>query len=193
MCPGVTNNCLPLRSGSMLDYSLTTFNNVHLRPDAFLGKSIEKPKDPRTLLVSYIWRIPVGTCAISMAVVNSGKILACIASDYSFRRRVHGPRNERIPIISFRTQLLPVLQAVAMSHVFEAWTPKVIDYFTAKGTSFDARTALGTVYKAAINRLVVQAASDLGERLGAQGLFPQNHLGIMEVCIMCCCNRTSTS
>ena len=180
MRPGITNTCLPIRSGSMLDYSMTTFNNVHLPPSAFLGRSLEKPKDPRSLLHSYIWRIPVGTCAIGMPVVLSGKMLACIASDYSFRRHVQGVK-EKVPIISFRTQSLPVLYAVAISHVFAAWMPHVTDFFSTKGTNFEERTALGTIFKATVNRLVVQAASDLGERLGAQGLFPQNHLGIMEV------------
>lgn len=183
--PGVTNTCLPLRSGSMLDYSLTTFNNVHIPVTAFLGKSTDMPKDRRALLHSYIWRIPVGTCAIGMPAVLSGKILACIAADYSFRRTVQGSRADRVPIISFRTQALPVLYAIAIAHVFNAWMPRVVDFFTSKGTDFDARTTLGTIFKTTVNRLVTQAARDLGERLGAQGLFPQNHLGIMEVRYPC--------
>ncbi|TCD62137.1 hypothetical protein EIP91_007289 [Steccherinum ochraceum] len=179
MRPGVHNVCLPVRSGSVLDYSLTTFNNVHLPRSAFLGRSTDKPKDPRNLLHSYIWRIPVGTCAIGMPGVLSGKILACIAADYSFRRHVGGPKLE-VPIISFRTQALPVLYAVAVSHVFSAWMSQVVEYFISKATTFDARTVLGTIFKTTANRLVTQTARDLGERLGAQGLFPQNHLGIME-------------
>ncbi|KAH8102913.1 hypothetical protein BXZ70DRAFT_758724 [Cristinia sonorae] len=180
MLPGVTNRCLPLRSGSMLDYSLTSFDNVFLPETAFLGHSLERPKDPRTQLHSYIWRIPVGTCAIGMPAVLSCKLLARIAADYSLRRTVGGQGGQTVPIISFRTQSLPVAHTVAIAHVLSAWMHHVVDYFVDKNTSYDARTALGTVFKATVNRLVTHCAKELGERLGAQGLFPQNHLGIMD-------------
>lgn len=182
MCPGVTNTCLPVRCGSMLDYSMTAFRNVHLPPTAFLGVSMEMPKDRRALLHSYIWRIPIGTSAIGMPAVVSCKIMACIAADYSLRRHVQGQKVEKVPIISFRTQSLPVLSSMAIAHVFSAWMKCVVDFFVDKGNNFGKRISLGVVFKATVNRLVAQAARDMGERLGAQGLFPQNHLGILEVC-----------
>jgi len=180
MCPGVSNTCLPVRCGSMLDYSMTTFTNVHLPFTAFLGVSTDMPKDRRALLHSYIWRIPIGTSAIGMPAVMSCKILACIAADYSFRRHVQGQRNERVPIISFRTQALPVLYATAVAHVFAAWMPQVVEFMLAPANDYDTRMALGAVFKTTVNRMVAQVTRELGERLGAQGLFPQNHLGILE-------------
>ena len=180
MRPGVTNVCLPIRSGSLVDYSMTTFRNVHLAENAFLGVSLEKPKDKRTLLHKYIWRIPVGTSAIGMPAVVSCKMMACIASDYSFRRHIGGQK-DKMPIISFRTQSLPVLYSVAISHVFSAWMPRVAAFYMDKRNDFETWTSLGVVFKATVNRLVAQATRDLGERLGAQGLFPQNHLGVLEV------------
>ena len=182
MCPGVTNVCLPLRGGTMLDYSMTIFNNVHLPPTAFLGTSLEKPKDSRTLLHSYIWRISVGTPTLGVIATNLCKLVACISTDYSFRRHVRGRETDKMPIISFRTQSLPVLNAVAIAHVLKAWIQRVVAFFTNKANSFDEWTSLGVVVKTTVCRLAVEVARGLGERLGSQGLFPQNLLGVLEVC-----------
>ncbi|TCD59765.1 hypothetical protein EIP91_011521, partial [Steccherinum ochraceum] len=179
MRPGVTNTCLPVRCGSALDYSMTRFDHVHLPSTAFLGKSLDPPQDRRTLLHAYIWRIPIGTSAIGMPAVVSAKILACIAADYSMRRHV-GPPEERVPIISFRTQSLPVLYAVAVAHVFSAWMEQVQIFYMDRANAFETWISLGAVFKATVNRMAAQATRDLGERLGAQGLFPQNHTGILE-------------
>lgn len=182
MLPGITNTCLPIRSGSMLDYSMTRFHNVHLPPHAFLGKSLDPPKDRRTLLHGYIWRIQVGTSAIGIPATVSAKILACIAADYSMRRTVAGAKTgTRVPIISFRTQQLPVLYTTAIAHVFAAWVPRMVDFMLTKGVDFQVHSAMGVVMKTTVNRLVLWCARELGERLGAQGLFPQNHLGLLDV------------
>lgn len=180
MRPGVTNCCLPIRSGSPLDYSMTRFNNVHLPAHAFLGKSLDMPKDKRTLLHDYIWRIPVGTSAIGMPAVVSSKLLACIAADYSLRRHIGGA-SDRMPIISFRTQSQPVVHSVALAHVNSVWMARVQEFYMDPKNKFDTWISLGAIFKATVNRGLAWIARDLGERLGAQGLFPQNHTGILEV------------
>ncbi|KAH8102909.1 hypothetical protein BXZ70DRAFT_889443 [Cristinia sonorae] len=180
MCPGVSNTCLPVRSGTMLDYSLTSFDNIRLPSTAFLGHSMDPPKDRRELLHGYISRIPIGTSAIGMPAAVSVKLLATLAADYSLRRHVQGSLATKVPIISFRTQALPVLYTTAIAHVLTAWMAHVVDFYVTERNELGTRITLGTVFKTTSIRMALHCCRNLGERLGAQSLFPQNMLGTME-------------
>ncbi|THH02279.1 hypothetical protein EW026_g542 [Hermanssonia centrifuga] len=166
MCAGIASIRLPPRSGSSpLDYAITTFDQVHLPPSAFLGFSMENPTNRQTLLHRYIWRIGVGSMAIPMNSVTATSFIATIGADYSFRRHVQGKGSEKVPIISFRTQQLPILHATAIAYVLEAWRPHAIEQFMEQG----------------IDPRVRHGLADVGERLGAQGTFVHNLISQMEM------------
>ena len=185
MCQGISSTRLPPRNGgSPVDYALTVFHNVHIPDTAFLGSSLELPENWQLLLQSYLWRIPIGTALLSVYVSHAAKFVACIGADYSFRRHVQGRGSERIPIISFRTQQIPVLCATAVAYVLSAWRPRFVEYILSDDEDPRSRYGLSVVFKSTVNRLVAMVSRDIGERLGAQGLFGYNVVSQMEVSIM---------
>lgn len=182
MLPGISSACLPQRSGgSPLDYSMTHFDNVQLPENSFLGSSLEKPANAAMLLQTYVWRIPIGTALASIYVSHAAKFIACVGADYSLRRRIQGRGAERVPIIVFRTQQLPVLYATAVAHVLDAWRRQFAHYQMAADEDPRSKYGLSVVFKATVNRLVTMVARDVAERLGAQGLFGHNVVSQLEV------------
>ncbi|KAJ3535919.1 hypothetical protein NM688_g6910 [Phlebia brevispora] len=182
MCAGVTSRRLPPRSGgSPLDYAMTTFDHVHLPPSSFLGASVNRPDDPQKLLNRYVSRVGVGALTLSISSITGAKIIACIGADYSHRRHVQGKGPEKVPIISFRTQQLPVLYATAIAYVLDAWRPCVIAQYMQPGLDSRVRHGIGVVFKTLVCRLLTKSAQDIGERLGAQGTFGHNLLSQMEM------------
>lgn len=182
MCKGVHSKRLPPRSGSSpLDFAITSFDNVHLPPSAFLGSSLAVPKDRKALLHAYIWRIAIGSLAVSLTASIATKLIATISSDYSFRRHVNGNNGERIPIIRFRTQQLPVLYSTAVAYVLDAWLPQAIDQFMDRELDTRAHQGIAVVHKATVLRLVNMLCPEVAERLGAQGTFGHNLISQFEV------------
>ena len=182
MCEGVHSKRLPPRAGSSpLDFAITTFNNVRLPPSAFLGKSFMPPRDEKALLHDYIWRIGIGSLAISLTSSISTKLIATIGSDYSYRRHVNSVDGSPVPIISFRTQQLPILHATAIAYVLDAWLPNVIDQFMVTGLDPRSRHGIAVVHKSTVLRLVSLLCPTVAERLGAQGTFGHNLITQFEV------------
>ncbi|KAJ3543972.1 hypothetical protein NM688_g5795 [Phlebia brevispora] len=182
MCAGVTSRRLPLRSGSSpLDYAITSFDHVHLPPSAFLGIGFDRPTNRQALLHMYIWRIMIGSMTIPMNSVTATSLIASIGTDYSYRRHIQGKGTQMIPIISFRTQQLPLLYATAIAYVLEAWRPRAIDSFMERGLDPQVRHGLAVVFKTTVCRFVTKCAQDVGERLGAQGTFGHNLISQMEL------------
>ncbi|KAF9812866.1 hypothetical protein IEO21_05917 [Rhodonia placenta] len=173
---------LPPRSGgSPLDFAVTFFHRVKLPSTAFLGHGLEAPKDPHALLSKYIWRIPIGSMTLPLTAVPSAKMGATIGIDYSFRRHVQGKGPEKVPIISFRTQQLPVLYTIAIAYVLEAWAPRALEQFMSQELLPETRAGVCVVFKATMCRLLTHHFHMLGERLGAQGIFGYNLLSQMEM------------
>lgn len=182
MSPGITSARLPPRSGSApLDFAITTFNHVRLPSTAFLGTSLDKPDNVQLLLHQYLWRIGLGTSILPLLSVNALGIVATIGADYSFRRHVQGKGTEHVPIFSFRTQQLPVLHAIAAAHVCRAWQPVYLKSLTDTEADFRSRHGLGVVFKTTVCRIMITVAIEMGERIGAQGLFGHNLISQMEV------------
>lgn len=182
MSAGVSSRRLPPRSDtSPLDYAVTTFNNVLLPPSSFLGNSEALPKDPKATLYQYMWRVPVGAMALSVSVTVAMKFVATIGSDYSYRRHVQGTNSTPIPIISFRTQQLPVLYATAVSAVLEAWVPHAIGHVMSTDLGPASQNGAAVVFKATVCRILTALAPIVAERLGAQGTFGHNLLSQLEV------------
>ncbi|KAL4895629.1 hypothetical protein BDV59DRAFT_211270 [Aspergillus ambiguus] len=181
MCKGVKSWLLPeITGGRMLDHGLTAFENVHLPPGAMLG-DLEKPANLRNQYLSSIDRLSIGAMCLSLWMIPFLRCAAFIVGKYSQRRTVQqGINGERAPIISFRTQQLPILHAVAQVAVMEAFTDWVTWKYNDPSLHPAARHGLGVVGKALFLQNTQGSLSNLIERSGAQGMYPHNQMGAME-------------
>ncbi|TDL26559.1 acyl-CoA dehydrogenase NM domain-like protein [Rickenella mellea] len=176
MCKGVTSRLLPIRAGSKpVDHALTTFNHVRLPPSALLGK-LEKPADARINFMTCIWRVTVGSLALSALAVPTVAVGTHIAARYSMRRTITGPTGQPFSIWNFRTQQLPIVRALAQVYVMKAHALEAIRMF--KDTDIDVRTRMGIAasVKAAMIQHTQSSLFALSERCGAHGLFEHNQI-----------------
>jgi len=153
---------------------------VRLPPTALLG-SIKKPVDPRAAFFSKIYRVSIGTIALSSLGIPSLQIASYIASRYSQRRRVVDAKGLSKPIITFRTQNQPILTAVAQSFVLQAMHKQAVAWFIDPALDPRVRHAVATVHKVAMIQAAQAANLTLGDRCGAQGLYEANQLSAMHV------------
>ncbi|KAH9934315.1 acyl-CoA dehydrogenase/oxidase [Fomitopsis serialis] len=173
---------LPPRNGTCaLDYALTSFDQVKLPPSAFLGADYLSVTDHHALLKQYIRRITLGQICIPMVAVTGIKLTACIGVDYSYRRHVQGTRGDKFPIMSFRTQQLPVLYSVAVAHVLDAWSNNVAQALESRVVEGDVLQGMATIFKTTVCRFTVQSYREVAERLGAQGTFGHNFVSRIEM------------
>ncbi|KAJ2912274.1 hypothetical protein MD484_g8140, partial [Candolleomyces efflorescens] len=191
--PGITVRLVHGRSGSKpLKHCITSFNRVRLPKKALLGNL--KPSaelDTRKQFLHTLWRVAVGAVAFAGPVINSLAVTSYIAAKYSQRRLVGGGAiapDQKIPIVSFKTQYRPVLIALAQSYVLRAYYRWTAKQFSDGAKSFEERHALATILKALVQRMVYDSNLVLSERCGAQGLFGYNQIvGFIEemrgVCI----------
>jgi acyl-CoA oxidase len=99
-----------------------------------------------------------------------------VAGRYSMRRKVTGARGQPTPIISFRTQQLPILHALAQVFVLEAFAKDAAERFVARGLDPRIRYGIAAVFKAVMVHHVQSSLFALAERCGAQGLFEENQI-----------------
>jgi acyl-CoA oxidase len=178
----IVSRILPPRAGSRpIDHALTYFNHVSLPSTALLG-SLDRPQNMRQNFLQVIWRVGVGSIALSTLTVPAIKVAAYISGKYSLRRTVTGHDGKPMPIIKFRTQQLPILHALAQSQVLEAYVKEAAAVFIDPDTPFLTRLGIATSLKA----VMVQAAQSnlyvLAERCGAQGLYQYNQIIEYQVC-----------
>ena len=167
---------LPTRSGSRpVDHALTYFNHVRIPKGALLGK-LDKPYDLRMSFFASIWRVSVGTLALSALTVPTVAVSAYIAAKYSLRRHVAGPDGRRIPIWSFRTQQLPILHALAEVFITEAYFKEVIRLFREGDIDVRVKMGLAACAKAAVVHRSQSSFFVLAERCGAHGLFEYSQI-----------------
>ncbi|PWY94643.1 acyl-CoA dehydrogenase NM domain-like protein [Aspergillus sclerotioniger CBS 115572] len=202
MCRGVTSVLLPpMKGGDALDHALTSFNKVSLPADAMLG-SLAKPGEMRQHFLAMLHRVGVGAVSASLVLLPALKMAAYLVGRYSLRRAIGGPRNSRVPIISFRTQQLPILHTLALSAVIEPFTTEIISRFCDSANGPGERQAIATISKAVFIQHCQKSFASLIERCGAQGLFEHNQLSnfdghvralsIMEGDILVLCIRFAT-
>ena len=147
---------------------------------ALLG-SLEKPKDFRASFFGKIYRVAIGTIALSSLGVPSLQAASYIAARYSLRRHVADSNGVSKPIISFQTQKQPILTAVAQSFVLQAMHKRAITWFMDPSLDPRVRHAVATVNKVTMIQTAQWANLTLGDRCGAQGLFEVNLLSAMHV------------
>ena len=153
---------------------------MRLPPTALLG-SIKKPADSRGAFFSKIYRVAIGTIALSSLGIPSLQIASYIASRYSQRRHVIDAGGISKPIISFQTQKQPILTAVAQSFVLQEMHKEAVVLFMNPALDPRVRHAIATVHKVAMIQAAQAANFTLGDRCGAQGLFEANQLSAMHV------------
>ncbi|GAW05888.1 acyl- oxidase [Lentinula edodes] len=174
---------LPTRSGTNpLDFSITQFNNVQLPPTALVASDITDLGPPERPLEAWwdeVWRIQLGTMAVPAPWINALKATAFIGGRYSMHRSIIG-KTSNTPIISFRTQQWPVLNATAVAMVMDNWFPRSIKFAMTDTTDDRVRHAMSVIVKATVCRHFQRCVPEMAERCGAQGTFEHNYMAKIE-------------
>lgn len=167
---------LPSRHGSsQVNHAITSFNQVDLPASALLG-SLESSNSPHLDFLASIWRVAIGTLALSAIALPALQISSTIAYQYSIRRKVHGHKGNLMPILTFRTQQLPVCTAVAQAHVLKALYKHATAHFTDYDLDPRTRHGIATAVKSVMLEHSQSSHLALSERCGAQGLFGYNQI-----------------
>ncbi|KAI0093488.1 acyl-CoA dehydrogenase NM domain-like protein [Irpex rosettiformis] len=178
MCAGVKSRLLPERGGpNPVNHSITSFSNVRLPPDALLGP-LETSGSLKAALNQAIWRVVTGTLAIGSMVLPVMKATATIGTMYSLRRHVGSPR-DRVPIMHFRTQQIPILTLTARVYVLEAFQQWCTSIFCDTTVDSRVRHAIAGIFKTTITEHSNAASIAISDRCGVQGLFAHNQLTTM--------------
>lgn len=164
-----------------IGYSITSFKHVKLPLGSLLGDLGPVP-NPRTHFLSEIWRIGVGSVALTSVVIPSLNVAAYITAQYSMRRKVSTPQGGMVPIISFRTQQAPILHALVQAIVLEAFYKELRSHFTKRdAATLVQRNAFSTIFKAIAIAHWRQSSMSLADRCGARGLFGRNQIVALQV------------
>ncbi|KAJ7748814.1 acyl-CoA oxidase [Mycena maculata] len=176
MSPGISATVIPLRGSSApVNHCLTTFHHVTLPSSALLGE-IDVSVPPRLHFLLSIWRVAVGTLALSSVAIPGLHLASHIAYRYSIRRVVRGHDGSSVPIFSFRTQQIPIFTALAQALVLRAFHQEAIKLFADDELSPFIRHGIATAFKTVVVRDLLSSCSALSERCGAQGLFSFNQI-----------------
>lgn len=176
MCNGVTSKLLPPRGGSApVNHALTSFHHVRLPPSALLG-DLDKSNRIHHDFMSSIWRVMVGSLAIGSMAIPDLQMSSYIAGRYFQRRHVTNVHGNLVPILSYRTQQLPLLHAIAQAFVLRALYKWAIEQFMDKNLDVRVRHGVAACCKAVMVQHAQLANYALSERMGAQGLFEYNRL-----------------
>lgn len=185
MYRGVESIRLPPRSGtSPLDFSITRFNNVYLPNTALVSSDIfdlSMPRQPLEAWWDEVWRIQLGTLAVPAPWISAIKATAFIGGKYSMHRSLLGKKNEPTPIITFRTQQWPILQATAVGLVLDNWYPSAIKDALVNTPDHRVRHAMSVIIKTTVCRHFQRCVPEVAERCGAQGTFEHNYMAKIEV------------
>ncbi|PHH90513.1 hypothetical protein CDD83_3438 [Cordyceps sp. RAO-2017] len=176
MAPGITARMLPPRAGAkVLDHAITNFHHVHLPESSLLG-DVEEAANPYQDFLNQIHRVTVGTLALSLTNVCGLRLSSYILGRYSQRRLVaDGNSTRRIPIINFSTQHIPVLTALTLADVLEAFAGETCKYFRLLSDD-KLRAGLACIFKQTATNFSASMTNELIERCGWQGLYSHNQI-----------------
>ncbi|KAG2049695.1 acyl-CoA dehydrogenase NM domain-like protein [Suillus hirtellus] len=176
MCKGVTLMLLPPRGGSSpVNHALTSFHHVRLPPSALLG-DLTKSNTIHRDFMSSLWRVAVGSLALSSVAIPFLQVGSFVAARYFQRRRVTSLQGNPLPIMSYRTQQFPLLHAISQAFVLRALHKWAVEQFMDTNLDVRVRHGIGACCKAVMLQHAQVANYVLSERLGAQGLFEYNQL-----------------
>ncbi|KAH9832614.1 acyl-CoA oxidase [Rhodofomes roseus] len=176
MSKGISAQLVPTRHGAApVNHAITRFEHVTLPSAALLG-DLEKSDSPHQDFLQAIWRVGVGTLSLSVITIPLLQIATLIAFKYSVRRKIGAPDGAPLPIISFRTQQMPIFHAAAQVYVLQALSKHIVLRFADTTADHRVRHAAATIFKAATMRQCQTLHLELSERCGAQGLFAYNQI-----------------
>lgn len=178
MCQGVSSKALPQRPGAKhLDHAITSFDHVHVPANMILG-TLDKPKDLRQHFFRQIGRVAVGTLALSQLWAPTLMLAGHIVHEYSKHRKVKGPTLVgSVPIISFRTQVQPIILSLCVAAVLEnfgKWSTSV--FVDLEKDDLRVQHGIATVFKTTATDLATPILDELIQRCGWQGLMPHNQI-----------------
>ncbi|KAF8154610.1 acyl-CoA oxidase [Crassisporium funariophilum] len=184
MYQGVHSVRLPIRSGTgPLDFSITSFDHVHLPHSALVASSIQdiaRPARPLEAWWNEIWRIQLGTMAVPAPWISAIKAVAYIGGRYSMHRSLLGKNNDPTPIIGFRTQQWPIAHGVAVGMVMANWFPLAVRHAMEESPDPRIRHAMSVIIKTTVCRHFQRCVPEIAERCGAQGTFEHNYMAKIE-------------
>lgn len=172
---------LPPRPGAHpVDHALTYFNKVRLPRSALLG-SLEMVTHERDHFISTIQRVAVGTLCASAVCIPVLKLAAFNASQFSLRRMVMGYGGKPVSVITFRTQQLPILHAIAQYHVLEAYLVYSTTIFKDRKVDPRVRHAIATAFKAVAVQHFQKSIKAINDGCGWHGFYEHNQIVQLEV------------
>lgn len=113
---------------------------------------------------------------MSLIMIPALQRVTYIVGKYSLRRTVGAHNKVPIPIISFRTQQLPIFHALAQLAVMEPFARQTITWFKDPSFKAEVRNGFAVILKAVFIQMAQNSIPRLVERCGAQGLFPHNQI-----------------
>lgn len=113
---------------------------------------------------------------MSLIILPALQRVTYIVGKYSLRRTVGAQNNLQIPIISFRTQQLPIFHALGQLAVMEPFARQTITWFKDPSFKPEVRNGFAVILKAVFVQMAQHSIPRLVERCGAQGLFPHNQI-----------------
>ncbi|PCH36486.1 hypothetical protein WOLCODRAFT_82207 [Wolfiporia cocos MD-104 SS10] len=176
MCKGVSSRLLPRRGGvQFVDHAVTSFDHVRLPSAALLG-SLAKPADLRKNFLKCTWRVSVGSLLVSVFSVPCLAVNAYVTARYSLWRTVTGANGARVPIMSFRTQQLPIMHAIAQCYVLRPYAEEAVRLYADTSIDQNVRSGIAAAAKASMTEHAWSSMAALTERVGAHGLFEHNYI-----------------
>lgn len=141
---------------------------------------LESNSDHKKQFQEILNRVAIGSMILTSCIVPGLKIAAYVGTKYSQRRHVMNASGARIPIISFRTQQIPILYALAQGYVMDAFFKHATSVFvSAKDPR--VRNAITTIVKAVMFHHWRRTGATIADRCGAQSMFEFNQLVPMDV------------
>ncbi|CAA7265293.1 unnamed protein product [Cyclocybe aegerita] len=182
MSPGVECKVLPQRGGAHpVKHALTYFNHARIPASALLSK-FDKAADPRDSYFNDITGVIRGGLCLGMMAVGAMHIVSYIGGEYSRRRHVIDASTQLPrPIISFSTQYIPILTAVAQTLVFDAYAREAVNLFSiaARNGNVFRQHFISSLFKTGAVRMAQANSLEVGERCGTQGLMEINQLSVI--------------
>lgn len=172
---------LPYRHGSTpVNHSVTSFERLRLPYGSLLG-SIEDAGSLRLQFLASIWRVAVGTLALSAVLLPAMKIISHITYQYSNVRGLSNHDGLVTPLISFPTQAIPIVLTVARAYALDAMFQSAVTMFMDDTLDPRVRHGVATCFKAISYRYAQSSHIALSERCGARGLFAVNQIVSLQV------------
>jgi len=166
----------PLGSSNAINHALTYFNRVRLPPTALLTTP-HRAKDPRAEFFHNLSRVVVGTLSMAAVYLPGMRIISYIGGKYSLRRKVTDASTDLSrPIISFSTQYIPVMTAIADTFVSIAFVASTHAAFGDPKLAPGTKHFLAAVLKVTVFGHALRDAMVIGDRCGAQGLLQVNQI-----------------